>query len=88
MEFTCPLAFANMGAYRAWRAFGVVELQRAGQRVQNAVGHSAEVSAFEAGVVLDADAGERGDLATAEAFDPAGAVRGYARLLRADLRAA
>jgi len=36
-------------------AFGLVQVQRPGERVQDAVRDSGEVAAFETGVVLDAD---------------------------------
>lgn len=44
------------------RAFGVVELQRAGERFEDAFGDAAELAAFQAGVVGDADAGQDRDL--------------------------
>jgi hypothetical protein len=44
-------------------AFGVVELQGAGDRVENAGRDSGEGAAFELRVVLHAHAGQRGDLA-------------------------
>jgi len=56
-------------------ALGVVEPQRAGERVQHAFGYAAHVSALKAGVVRDADAGEDGDLLAAEPRDAARAVR-------------
>ena len=43
-------------------ALGLVELQGAGEAVEDAVGDAGEVAAFELGVVLDADAGQVGDL--------------------------
>ena len=48
-------------------AFGVIELQRARQRLEDAVGDAGGVAAFELGVVGDADTGERGDLLAAQA---------------------
>ena len=52
-------------------AFGVVELQGAGERVEDAGGDSGEGAAFELGVVLDAHPGQRGDLAAPQPGDPA-----------------
>jgi MFS family permease len=46
-------------------SLGVVEPQRAGQRLEHTVGHAAGVAAFKGLVVLDADAGQRGDIALA-----------------------
>jgi hypothetical protein len=48
-------------------AFGLVELQRFGDRFQDVVGDTAEVSALQPGVVVDADSGEQCNLLTAEA---------------------
>ena len=60
------------------RALGVVELQRARQRVEHAVGRSGQVAAFQARVVRDAHAGEDGDLLAPQAGDAARAVVGQA----------
>ena len=49
------------------RAFGVVELQRAGERLEHGVGDAGGVAAFELCVVGDADTGERGDLLAPQA---------------------
>ena len=65
--------------------FGVVELQGAGDRVEDGGGDAGDRAAFELGVVLDADPGEGGDLAAAQPGHPAGADVGQARLLRGDL---
>jgi hypothetical protein len=46
-------------------AFGVVELERAGERAQHALGGAVHVPALQAGVVGDADAGQDGDLLAA-----------------------
>ena len=46
-------------------AFGVVELERLGDAVDDVVGHGADAAPFDAGVVLDADPGEQGDLFSA-----------------------
>ena len=48
-------------------AFGLVELQRVGDRFEDLVGDTAEVSALQLGVVVDADSGEQGNLLSAEA---------------------
>ena len=47
-------------------AFCVVELQRLGKRVEHVVGHTSEVAALESGVVVDAHAGQQGDLLAAQ----------------------
>ena len=47
-------------------AFGVVELQRTGERLEHGLGDAASVAALEARVVLDADAGEHRDLLAAQ----------------------
>jgi hypothetical protein len=66
-------------------AFGFVELQRAGQCVEDVVGDAAGVAAFELGVVVDADPGQHGDFLAAQARDaPVTAVGGQAGLLRGD----
>jgi hypothetical protein len=46
---------------------GLIELQRPGERIEHALGHAGEVPALELGVVLDADTGQVGDLAAAQA---------------------
>jgi hypothetical protein len=48
-------------------AFGLVQLQGAGQRIEHDVGDPGEIAALQLGVVLDADTGEVGHLA---AFQP------------------
>ena len=48
------------------RALGLVELQRAGERLEHALGDAAHVAALEARVVRDADAGEHRDLLAAQ----------------------
>jgi hypothetical protein len=68
------------------RALGVVELKRAGERLEDEVGDAAEVSALQALVVLDADAGQRRHLLAAEAGHAPLAVGGQASLLRRHLR--
>jgi hypothetical protein len=64
---------------------GVVELERAGDRVQYPGRHSGQGTAFQFGVVLDADASQGGDLAAAQPRDPAAADVGQAGLLWGDL---
>jgi hypothetical protein len=51
------------------KALGVVELQGAGERIEDAVGGAAQVAALESHVVLDAHAGEHGDLFATKAGD-------------------
>src|SRR4051812_44903870 len=69
-------------------ALGVVELERAGQRVQHALGGAAHVSALQAGVVRDAHAGQDGDLLAAQSRNAATAVRRQPDLLGGDPGAA
>ena len=69
-------------------ALGVVELERAGQCLQHALRGAAHVAAFQARVVLDAHAGQYGDLLAAQAGDPAGAVGRQPRLFGRDPAAA
>ena len=52
------------------RAFRLVEPQRVGQRVQDAVGGAAEIAALHPVVVVDAEPGERRDLLTAQSRAP------------------
>ena len=61
-------------------AFGVVELQGAGERVQDRGGDAAEGAAFELAVVLDANPGEGGDLAPAQPGHTSAADVGHAGL--------
>jgi hypothetical protein len=65
--------------------FGVVELKGAGDGVEDGGGGAAEASSFELGVVLDADAGKRGNLAPAQPGHATGADVGQPGLLRAEL---
>ena len=65
------------------RALGVVELQRAGERVEHAVGDAAHVAALQARVVRDADARQHGDLLAAQAGHAARPVGRQPGLLRA-----
>jgi len=48
-------------------AFGVVESQRVGERVEDLIGGAGGVPALQAFVVLDAHTRERGDLFAAQA---------------------
>jgi hypothetical protein len=66
-------------------AFGVVELQSAGDRVQHRCGGARDRAAFEFGVVLDADPGQGGNLAASEAWHPSFAVDGQPGFGRGDL---
>ena len=67
------------------RPFRFVEPQGPGQRVQHALGHAWRVASLKPGVVLDADAGQDGDLSAAQAgHPPVAAVVRQARLLRGD----
>ena len=67
------------------RPLGVVELQGAGQRFQNAFGNPAEVPALEPGVVGDADSGEDRDLLPAQARNTPGAVGRQTNLVGREL---
>jgi len=51
-------------------ALGLVEVQRARQRLQHAVGDAGGVAALQALVVVHADAGQGGDLLATQALDP------------------
>ncbi|MDF2747543.1 MAG: hypothetical protein K0S98_1829 [Propionibacteriaceae bacterium] len=65
--------------------FRLVKLERPGDRVENARGHTAERSALQFGVVLDAHLGESGDLAAAQPRDTTLPNLGQPSLLRGDL---
>ena len=92
-----PLGSPALGSRRDWLsgagevqevgALGVVELQGLSQCFEDALGGSAEVSAFETGVVGDADAGEDGDLFATQPGNAATAVAVQPRLLGRDLSA-
>ncbi len=56
-------AVGGLGQVQQVGAFGVVELEGAGDGFEDGRGDAGEVAAFEFGVVLDADVGQRGDLA-------------------------
>jgi hypothetical protein len=68
------------------RALSVVEPQRVGNGVQDAVGGTGGVAALQALVVLDAHAGQRGDLLAAQAGHLAAAEAAQPGLLGRDLR--
>ena len=57
-------------------SFGVVELERPGECLEHAFGDAVDVSALEARVVGDADAGQDGDLLTAQSRNASRAVAG------------
>jgi hypothetical protein len=64
-------------------AFGLVELECAGERFEHAVGDPVEVAPFEAGVVVGADPSEQCDFLPAQTGDaPVAAVGRQTRLLR------
>jgi hypothetical protein len=69
-------------------AFGVVELERAGERAQDTLGDPIHVAALEAGVVRDADPGQDGDLLAAQSRNATRAIRGQPDLVRGDPRPA
>src|SRR5260221_649599 len=58
--------------------------ERAGERVEHALGDPTHVSALQAGVVRNAHAGQDGDLLAAQSGNAPGAVGGQPRLLRRD----
>jgi hypothetical protein len=66
-------------------SFGVVELEGAGDGVEDPCRDTPKRAALELGVVLDAHTGEGGDLAAAQSGDPALPGLGYAGLLGGDL---
>jgi len=66
------------------RALGLVELQRARQRLKHAFGDTAHVAALQPGVVRDADSGQDRDLLAPEFGKAAAAVDRQADLLRRD----
>ena len=69
-------------------ALGVVELERAGQCLQHALGGAAHVSAFQARVVRDAHAGQDRDLLAAQSGNATSAVGRQPGLLGRDPGAA
>ena len=69
-------------------ALGLVELQRPGQGVEDAGGCAGDLAALEAGVVLDAQTGQGGDLAAPQSGHPSAAGGRQAHLVRGDAGAA
>src|SRR5206468_9257890 len=67
---------------------GVIELERARQRLQHTLGDPAHVSALQAGVVRNAHAGQDGNLLAAEPGHSATAEGDQPRLFGSDPRAA
>jgi hypothetical protein len=57
-------------------AFGLVQLQRAGERFEDGVGDTGRVAPFQPRVVVDADPGQQRDFLPAEPGDPAMAAVG------------
>jgi len=70
------------------RALGLVELQRAGQRLEHELGDAADLAALQAPVVVGADAGQRRDLLAAQARHPPLAEARQPGLLGRDVRPA
>lgn len=62
-------AFLGLGQMEQVGPLGVVELQGPGDGREYGGGDTGEAAAFQLGVVLDADAGQGGDLAAAQAGD-------------------
>ena len=78
-------AVGRPGQVEQMDPLGLVELQRGGQGVEDALGDPAEIAPLEPDVVVDADPGEQGDLLPAEPGDASvAAVRGQAGPIRAD----
>lgn len=71
----------NAGEVEQVGSFGVVQLESVGERVEHGVRDAGGVAAFEPLVVLEADAGEGGDLLAAQPLYPPGAVGGKADLV-------
>ena len=69
-------------------SFGVVELEGAGDRVEDLFGCAVDRAAFDLGVVLDAEPGERGDFAAPQPGYPPVVSGGQPGLLRGHLRSA
>ena len=69
-------------------SFGVVELQGAGDGVEDLLGCAVDRAAFDLGVVLDAQPGERGDLAAPQSGHAPVVAGGQADLVRGDLGSA
>ena len=70
------------------RPLGVVELQRARKRLEDALGDTRRAASLEPRVVIDADPGQQRDFLPAQSWDaPRAAVGAQTCLLRRDLRA-
>src|SRR5207253_3425282 len=69
-------------------SLGLVELQRTGKRLENALRNATRVATLEPGVVVDADSGEQGALLPPKPWNASSTAEGaQTRLLRRDLRA-
>src|SRR5215218_9074109 len=78
-------AVGRVGEVEQVGAFRVVELEGAGDRVENGGGDSGEGTAFQLGVVLDADPGHGSRLSAAQTGYPSCGDVAQARLLGGDL---
>jgi hypothetical protein len=79
--------FGPAGEVEQVAAFGVVELKRPGDALEDGVRGTGQVAAFHPDVVVDADPGEHRDLLPAQSCHPAvAAVGGQAGLLRGNPR--
>ena len=67
---------AGAGQVEQVGAFGLVKLERARDAVQDGAGCAGQVSSLHVDVVVDANAGEQGDLLAPEPFHPAVAAVG------------
>ena len=68
-------------------AFSLIELQRGGESIKNALRGAGQTASLHADVVVHRDSGEHRDLLTPQALDPAvAAVRRQPRLRRTDAR--
>ena len=83
-----PGRLGGAGEVEEVGALGVVELQRPGQCLQHALGGAAHVAAFQARVVLDAHAGQDGDLFAAQSGNATSTVGRQPGLLGRDPGAA
>lgn len=66
-----PRRLRRPGQVEQVGAFGLVELEHRGHRVEDGIGGAAEIAAFEPGVVVHADPGEQCDLLAAQSRDAA-----------------
>lgn len=67
-------------------AFGLVQLQRRGESIEDALREPAQVAALQPGLVVDADARQQRHLITTEPGHPAvAAIGGQPGLVRSDL---